>query len=226
MLKVELARWKQALEDLRRASVQAAHPRTRERFQALYLIASGRFNATTCAALLGRQDEAVLAWVHLYNRLGPAALTYRHSGGRAPSFTQEQSKRIVAAVEDTEPADHGLPGHLWALKELKQKRRVVLSWDNAPCHVARVVKAAAAGLGLEVVNLPGYSPDLNPSERLWGWLREEVTRGFCHAGVPEPLKACQDFIARINRDPLALVDRLWPKFELDPEFEAKLRVPT
>ena len=31
---------------------------------------------------------------------------------------------------------------------------------------------------------------------------------------------------RINRDPVALVDRLWPKFELDPEFEEKLRVST
>ena len=36
----------------------------------------------------------------------------------------------------------------------------------------------------------------------------------------------QSFIGRINRDPVALVDRLWPKFELDPEFEAKLLVPS
>jgi hypothetical protein len=44
--------------------------------------------------------------------------------------------------------------------------------------------------------------------------------------VPDLIAACQDFIDRINRDPIALVDRLWPKFELDPEFEAKLLVPT
>jgi hypothetical protein len=30
----------------------------------------------------------------------------------------------------------------------------------------------------------------------------------------------------INRDPIALADRLWPKFELDPEFEAQLLGPT
>ena len=104
--------------------------------------------------------------------------------------------------------------------------RLVLIWDNAPCHVARVVEAEAARLGIEIVNLPGYSPDLNPIERLWDWMREEVTRGFCHASVPELIDACQAFIARINRDPVALVDRLWPKFELDPEFEEKLRVST
>ena len=70
----------------------------------------------------------------------------------------------------------------------------------------------------------GCSPDLNPIERLWDWMREEVTRGFCHASVAELVAACQAFIERINRDPMTLIDRLWPKFELDPEFEEKLRV--
>jgi len=84
MIRVEMAQWKQSLEDLRLASLQAPHPRSRERFQALYLIASGRFNATTCAAHIGRQDETVLGWVHRYNTYGPDALLYRRSGGRSP----------------------------------------------------------------------------------------------------------------------------------------------
>jgi hypothetical protein len=84
MLKVEVAKWRQTVEDLRLASLNEAHPRSRERFQALYLIASGQFNATACAAHIGRQDETVLRWVHLYNRQGPAALAYRHTGGPSP----------------------------------------------------------------------------------------------------------------------------------------------
>ena len=107
-----------------------------------------------------------------------------------------------------------------------QKGRLVVIWDNAPCHVAKIVTAEAKALGVEVVNLPGYSPDLNPIERLWDWMREEVTRGECHPSVEALIGACQKFIAEINRDPTALVDRLWPKFELDPEFEEKLRVST
>jgi hypothetical protein len=43
MIRVDVAKWGQTTEDLRLASVHAAHPRSRERFQALYLIASGRF---------------------------------------------------------------------------------------------------------------------------------------------------------------------------------------
>ena len=55
MIKVETGKWGQTVEDLRLASLGAAHPRSRERFQALYLIASGQFNATTCGAHIGRQ---------------------------------------------------------------------------------------------------------------------------------------------------------------------------
>lgn len=84
MIRVELAKWGQTPEDLRIASVHATHPRSRERFQALYLIASGQFHATTCAAHIGRQDETVLGWIHRYNESGPDALTYHRTGGRAP----------------------------------------------------------------------------------------------------------------------------------------------
>jgi Helix-turn-helix domain len=84
MVRVEMGKWKQTLEDLRQASLHTPHARTRERFQALYLIASGAYNATTCAAHIGRQDETVLAWVHRYNEHGPDALSYRRTGGRSP----------------------------------------------------------------------------------------------------------------------------------------------
>jgi transposase len=115
------------------------------------------------------------------------------------------------------------------LEELQRWRageagRLVIIWDNAKCHTAKIVKAKAAELGIELLPLPGYSPDLNPIERLWDWLRQEVRRGYCHQSVAELTTAAQPFIARINADPVAVVDRLWPVFELDPEFEDKLRV--
>ena len=91
MVRVELARWGQTVEDLRRASLGAPHARSRERFQALYLIASGRFNATACAAHIGRQDETVLGWAHRYNEQGPDAVAYRRTGGRAPLLRRRKS---------------------------------------------------------------------------------------------------------------------------------------
>ena len=51
------------------------------------------------------------------------------------------------------------------------------------------MKAVATRPGIELVFLPGYSPDLNPIERLWGRLRQEVTRGFCHGSVAQLIEA-------------------------------------
>jgi hypothetical protein len=84
MIRVEMAKWGQSLDDLRRLALQGEHPRTRERFLALSLIADGTHNATTWAEQFGRQDETVLRWLHAYNSKGPDALTYRRTGGPPP----------------------------------------------------------------------------------------------------------------------------------------------
>jgi hypothetical protein len=84
MVRVEMQKWGQSLDDLRRLALKADHPRTRERFLALCLIADGTHNATSWAGRAGRQDETVLRWLHTYNREGPEALTYRRTGGPPP----------------------------------------------------------------------------------------------------------------------------------------------
>lgn len=99
---------------------------------------------------------------------------------------------------------------------------VVLVWDGAPWHRAVSVRQAAAALDLTIKQLPGYSPDLNPIEGLWKWLRSEVTQHHCYPTVGKLYDACQAFIQRINMQPLQLVDRLWPKLELDPDYEKLL----
>lgn len=102
-------------------------------------------------------------------------------------------------------------------------RRVAIIWDGAPWHRANVLKDRARELGLELVQLPGYSPDLNAIEGLWKWMREDVTQHHCHETLRALFDACQEFIELVNNNPEDIVKRLWPKFELDPELE-KLRV--
>jgi len=101
----------------------------------------------------------------------------------------------------------------------KKGRRVVIIWDGAPWHRAKMVQQAAQDLGIELIALPGYSPDLNPIEGLWKWMREEVTQLCCYPTLKELFEACKKFIETINKNPLATIKRLWPKFELDPEEE-------
>jgi hypothetical protein len=91
MIRPDTTKWGQTLSDLRRLSVTADHPRTRERFLALYMIGSGQSNATRWAAEIGRSDNTVMGWVHLYNADGPEALYYRRTGGRTPFLVKTSS---------------------------------------------------------------------------------------------------------------------------------------
>ena len=64
------------------------------------------------------------------------------------------------------------------LRQLREARRPLsVIWDNAPAHRGEAVREflRAPGLGLRLLNLPGYSPDFNPDEAIWGWAREEAT---------------------------------------------------
>lgn len=113
------------------------------------------------------------------------------------------------------------------LKRLQQwlnetKRQIVIIWDGAPWHRSRQVMTAATELGMQVIPLPGYSPDLNPIEGLWKWMREEVLQHYCHPSLRELFRDCLAFIDRINLDPAKVVSRLGPKFDLDPDYEKLL----
>jgi transposase len=96
---------------------------------------------------------------------------------------------------------------------------VYIIMDGAPWHRSQKVAEAATELGFTLIRLPAYSPDLNPIEGLWKWMREEVTQLYCHPTLQALAEACDKFINRINLEPNLLLKRLWPKFDLDPEFE-------
>ena len=63
----------------------------------------------------------------------------------------------------------------------KHGGRLNVIWDNAPAHRGEGVRELLRrqGLNLRLVNLPGYSPDFNADEAIWGWAREEATGNLC-----------------------------------------------
>ena len=91
MLRVDYARWGQTPDDLRRLAVETPHPRTRERFLALYEITQAAC-ATGVAEESARHHQTVMRWVHWYNERGPEALTWRHTGGH-PLFARKSKPR-------------------------------------------------------------------------------------------------------------------------------------
>jgi transposase len=50
---------------------------------------------------------------------------------------------------------------------------ITLVLDNARYQKCALVQTLAASLGIELLYLPGYSPNLNLIERLWRFVRKE-----------------------------------------------------
>ena len=69
------------------------------------------------------------------------------------------------------------------LMQLRERHSGLLNviWDNAPAHRGEAMREylRTPGLDLRLMNLPGYSPDFNADEAIWGWVREEVTGNLC-----------------------------------------------
>jgi transposase len=69
------------------------------------------------------------------------------------------------------------------LKQLRAKHPepLVVIWDNGPAHHGPAIREylTTPGLNLRLVALPTYSPDFNPDEAIWDWVREEVTANTC-----------------------------------------------
>lgn len=59
----------------------------------------------------------------------------------------------------------------FARTHLTEGKRIVVVWDGAPAHRATKLQVAA---GITLVSFPPYTPELNPSERLWSGVKEGI----------------------------------------------------
>ncbi len=84
------------------------------------------------------------------------------------------------------------------------ERKLIVVWDGAPYHRATAVREAARALDINLMPLPGYSPDLMPVEALWRWLREDVTYHHYHASAEDLIRRVGAFEARLNQTPSSL----------------------
>jgi hypothetical protein len=68
-------------------------------------------------------------------------------------------------------------------------RRLIVVWDNWLVHRHDDVRATAKHNAIELCFLPTYAPWLNPIEKLWRWLKQEVVHGHRFAAEWSELKA-------------------------------------
>ena len=70
-------------------------------------------------------------------------------------------------------------------EELAADDHAVLTLDNAGWHVAKALKIPE---NLTLLPLPAYSPELNPAERLWLWLRSHQLSNRIYEDYDELLR--------------------------------------
>lgn len=83
---------------------------------------------------------------------------------------------------------------------------VTLVLDNARYQHNQAVKDLAASLGIELLFLPGYSPNLNLIERLWRFIKKEALYGRYHANFADFKAAIEEVIGQMptkHKDKLA-----------------------
>ena len=77
--------------------------------------------------------------------------------------------------------------------------RLIVLWDNAPAHRGPEIRAylTTPDLNLRLVALPGYSPDFNPDEAIWEWIREDVTANTCFGKAANVREQVNEFFAAL-----------------------------
>jgi transposase len=63
-------------------------------------------------------------------------------------------------------------------------KKIPLIWDGAGWHGS---KDLCIPPNVRCESLPPYSPELNPVERLWQWLRRRATRNRLHDSEEAPM---------------------------------------
>ncbi len=77
---------------------------------------------------------------------------------------------------------------------------VTLVMDNARYQRCRLVQDLAAELGIELLFLPSYSPNLNLIERLWKFVKKTALNSRRHPTFAEFQAAINDCLDRLTTD--------------------------
>ena len=96
------------------------------------------------------------------------------------------SSALLAPTVNTDYMNH----HLRFISEQAGPDvHVILVLDQAGWHVAKALKVPE---NISLLYLPAYSPELNPIERLWGYLKSHYLSNRIYKGYDELLNTCRE----------------------------------
>jgi transposase len=121
-----------------------------------------------------------------------AAMGFRWDGRRSQLFFQTRkgtynSESLIAFLQD--------------LKRHLRGKKAILIWDGLPAHKSQVMKEYlhSQRSWLRVEPLPGYAPDLNPVETLWGNLKGQELANRCSKDLDEVTAAIETGFKRVRK---------------------------
>lgn len=121
-----------------------------------------------------------------------AALAYRWDGQRCRLYFQIR------------PGNYGAESLIAFLKELRRHfrgQRIILVWDGLPAHKSQIMQEYLQSQRpwLSEERLPGYAPDLNPVETLWGNIKGQELANRCSEDLGEAATAVCQGMARARQ---------------------------
>ncbi len=140
-----------------------------------------------------RGHTPVLRHRFVWKRLSLAgALAYEPDGSDA---------HLVFELRPGAYNDETLIEFLTILNDIEQ-RPVLLIWDGLPSHRSRRMSdwIASQRQWLSVEPLPGYAPDINPIEQVWGSLKSKELANLCSDTIDALADIAEDGLDRIGTD--------------------------
>src|SRR5437016_1183558 len=121
-----------------------------------------------------------------------AALAFRWDGRRQRCYFQTRPGSYN---------DLALIAFLRALKRHFPGRHIILVWDGLGGHTSRVMRRylARARTWLTVERLPGYAPELNHVEQIWGNIKGRELANLCPADILALRGPLRAGFARVRR---------------------------
>ena len=87
-------------------------------------------------------------------------------------------------------------------------RPITVVLDNARYQKCALVQGLAQSLGITLLYLPGYSPNLNLIERVWRFVKKQCLRAVYHATYEDFTGAIDQCLATLGTTHKAAMDSL------------------
>ena len=102
--------------------------------------------------------------------------------------------------------------HVEFLKALRAhlKQPLLIIWDGLKAHRSKLVREYLDSThgAVQMAFLPPYSPDLNPVEFLWAWLKRHALANFCPANLDELNVTARNKLKSAQRRP-SIIAACW-----------------